>query len=253
MVHGNPTWSYYYRKLISLFSTSFRVVAIDNIGCGLSDKPQAYSYCLENHIDNLTVLLQTLQIEKCSLAVHDWGGAIGMGYAGDRPESIEKIIVFNTAAFRSTRIPFRIRVCKWPFIGEILVRGFNGFAWPATFMAVTKSLNREVARAYLSPYDSWKNRIATHRFVVDIPLESSHPSYTTLVKVENGLSKLREKDIPMIILWGGKDFCFNKHFYDEWCERFPNSEKHYLKDSGHYVLEDGFEVIEAKLRKFFEI
>ncbi len=251
LVHGNPTWSYYYRRLISLLSTSNRVIALDHLGCGFSDKPGRYNYNLENHIGNLTTLLQSLEIEKCSLIVHDWGGTIGMGYAVRYPESIEKVVILNTAAFRSQRIPFRIRVCRWPLLGKILVRGCNGFAWPATFMAVSRPMKKNVAAAFIAPYDSWKNRVAVHAFVKDIPLRSSHPSYRTLVEVENGLRLLKELEIPILILWGGKDFCFNTYFFDEWCQRFPEAEKYYYEHAGHYILEDAFEELEPKFRSFF--
>lgn len=252
MVHGNPTWSYYYRRLIALLSTQFRVIAIDHMGCGLSDKPQEYSYRLQNHIDNLAHILNTLEIGKCSLVVHDWGGAIGMGYAGRFPERIEKVVILNTAAFRSSRIPFRIRICRWPFLGAFLVRGCNGFAGFAPTMAVVNPLKNDIVRAYLSPYDSWKNRVAVHGFVRDIPLSSNHPSYDTLVEVENGLSRLAQKNPPMLILWGGRDFCFNKHFYDEWCRRFPRAERHYFANCGHYVLEDCFDSIKPIIHRFFK-
>ena len=123
MVHGNPSWSFYYRKLITLLSKRNRVIAIDHIGCGLSDKPQSYNYCLKNHIDNLDTLLHHLQIEKFSLCVHDWGGAIGMGVAARRGDDLQQALVLNTAAFRSTQIPQRIQICRWPVIGDLLSRG----------------------------------------------------------------------------------------------------------------------------------
>lgn len=251
MVHGNPTWSYFFRRLISLLSVTNRVIALDHMGCGLSDKPEEYDYCLSSHIHNLTYLLDHLEIRQCSLIVHDWGGAIGMGYAGRNPEVIEKLVVLNTAAFRSQRIPFRIRICRWPIIGSILVRGLNGFAWPATFMAVNKPMHAEVAKGFVAPYNTWKNRVAVDAFVKDIPLKASHPSYQTLVEVESGLALFKEKETPMLILWGGKDFCFNKFFYDEWCQRFPNAEKHYFIDAGHYILEDAFDEVRPKLLSFF--
>ena len=203
------------------------------MGCGWSDKPQEYPYTLQQHISNLQVLLARLEIRKFSLVVHDWGGAIGFGCAVENPTQVEKITVINTAAFRSKRIPFRIRVCKWPFIGPLIVRGLNGFAWPATFMAVSRPLSADVKNGYLAPYDSWANRVAIAAFVKDIPLASSHRSYGVLEKIENGLSRLREQRIPMLILWGGRDFCFNKHFYDEWRRRFPEAQRHYFEDGGH--------------------
>jgi haloalkane dehalogenase len=252
-IHGNPTWSFYYRKVINHLRKYFRVIALDHIGCGLSDKPQKYSYTLNRHIENLTELLNSLHIQKCSLMVHDWGGAIGMGYAVRHPENIEKIVVLNTAAFRSQRIPFRIAVCRWPLVGEFLVRGLNGFAWPATFMAVSRPLDRLTKRHYLLPYDSWHNRIAIHRFVQDIPLDTSHPSYPVLLEVEKGLDFLRELKIPLLLLWGGKDFCFTREFFEEWKKRFPDAEAHMFDNLGHYVLEDGYEVIEPYLNSFFDI
>ncbi|BHH83224.1 alpha/beta fold hydrolase [Desulforhopalus sp. 52FAK] len=251
MVHGNPTWSYYYRNLIHSLRKNFRVIAIDNIGCGLSDKPQDYAYTLKQHIANASNLLDTLGIDRFSLVLHDWGGAIGMGLAGKVPGKIDKITVMNTAAFRSTKIPLRISLCRIPVLGEVIVRLFNGFAWPATFMAVTKPLSAEVKSGYLAPYNSWKNRIATHRFVVDIPLDSKHPSYDTLVSVENGLEQIKENKVPLLIVWGGKDFCFNDSFYTEWCERFPYAETTYYKDAGHYLLEDERDEVNKRIAAFF--
>jgi haloalkane dehalogenase len=238
MVHGNPTWSYYYRNIISILAETHRVIAIDHMGCGLSDKPQDYPYTLDQHISNLQYLLQYLNVDKYSLIVHDWGGAIGMGCAVRSPRRIERIAVMNTAAFRSSRIPLRIRICRWPIIGALLVRGLNGFAGPALSMAVEKPLPKETAQAYIAPYNSWQNRVAIHGFVRDIPLNSRHRSYSTLVAIEKGLSLIKEMHIPLLLLWGGKDFCFDEVFYREWCVRFPDAQRHYFPDGGHYILED---------------
>ncbi len=251
MVHGNPTWSFYYRRLITLLAKEHRVIAIDHMGCGLSDKPQDYDYCLQNHIDNLDSLLLHLEVQSFSLCIHDWGGAIGVGVIAKNPGALTRIMVLNTAAFRSHRIPLRISVCRWPIIGEPLVRGLNGFAGPAISMAVTKKMDKAVAEAYLAPYDSWKNRVAVAAFVRDIPLSPAHPSYRSLFDVEQGLEKLQGLGVPMLICWGGKDFCFNKHFYDEWCTRFPEADAHYFAESGHYILEDAFEEIAPLAERFF--
>lgn len=251
MVHGNPTWSYYYRHLVTLLSRTNRVIALDHLGCGLSDKPQDYPYRLHNHIDNLQQLLDGLGIVSYSLIVHDWGGAIGLGVAGRRPGALERLVVLNTAAFRSRRIPWRIRICRWPLIGSLLVRGFNGFAGPAISMAVSHRLRPEVARAYLAPYDSWANRVAVLAFVRDIPLEATHPSYATLERVEAGLGELAARRLPMLVCWGGRDFCFDDHFYREWQRRFPEARCHYFEDAGHYVLEDALVEIGPLLERFF--
>lgn len=235
MVHGNPTWSFYYRHLIKAFSGHFRCIVPDHIGCGFSDKPQDYEYTLENHIQNLTQLVKFLDLKDITLVVHDWGGAIGMGLATRFPKLIKRVIILNTAAFTSTDIPKRIALCKAGPFGEFLVRGLNGFAWPATFMTTKKRLPSRVKQAYLAPYDSWSNRIAVSRFVQDIPLKKSHPTWKTLKEIEDKLPLLK---VPKLIVWGGLDFCFNQRFFEKWMEIYPEAEAHWIADAGHYVLED---------------
>lgn len=248
MLHGNPSWSFYYRRLVGLLQDRYRVIVPDHLGCGLSDKPQDYPYRLENHIDNLEELLARLGIRECSLVLHDWGGAIGMGYGVRHPEAIRSLVILNTAAFRSKRIPWRIRICRTPVLGDLLIRGLNAFAGMAVYMAVKKRMEREVARAYVRPYDNWHNRIATLRFVQDIPLSAKDPSWPTLRKIEAGLDRFI--DTPMLIAWGGGDFCFNDHFYAEWKRRFPRAEAHYFARAGHYVLEDAFDEIGPLVEDF---
>lgn len=250
MVHGNPSWSYLYRNLVSHLQGRYRCIVPDHLGCGFSDKPQDYPYQLHNHLENLEVLLDRLAIERCVLVVHDWGGAIGLGWAGRHPQRVAGVVVLNTAAFRANRMPLRIAVCRWPVVGEFLVRGLNGFAGAATFMAVNKRMQPEVARGFLAPYDSWRNRVAVHRFVQDIPMNPEHPSWATLVAVEQGLEHLQ--DVPMLLCWGGRDFCFNDWFYHQWLRRFPRAEARYFKDAGHYVLEDAMGEIGPLMDRFLE-
>jgi len=250
MLHGNPTWSFYYRNLVKLLQKDYRVIVPDHMGCGLSDKPQDYPYTLKTHIDNLEALLAHCKVEKFSLVVHDWGGAIGMGLAVRYPERLDSVVVLNTAAFRSPRIPFRINMCRIPVLGDIIVRGFNGFARAASSMAVVHGMAPDVARTYLKPYDSWAHRVVLLRFVQDIPLSPKDRSWQTLVDIENKLEQLL--NTPMLILWGGRDFCFNEEFYKEWLRRFPIAEKHYFPNAGHYVLEDAFEEIAPLVTAFFK-
>src|SRR6185503_8256205 len=131
----------------------------------------------------------------------------------------------NTAAFASDRIPMRIAVCKLPFLGPLIVRGANGFAWPATGMAMhRRPLSAEEKRGYLWPYDSWANRVAVNAFVRDIPLRAAHPSWSTLQMVERGLVQFRDR--PTLVVWGGRDFCFDDHFLARWREIFPQAVVH---------------------------
>lgn len=250
LLHGNPTWSFYYRNLAGLLQDNYRVIVPDHMGCGYSDKPQDYSYTLKTHIDNLDTLLAELKVEKFSLVIHDWGGAIGMGLAVRYPERLESVVVLNTAAFRSQKIPLRIGICRIPLLGDIIVRAFNGFARGALSMAVEHKMAPAVARAYLNPYDSWAHRVALLRFIQDIPLTPKDRSWQTLVEIEDGLRLFT--NTPMLILWGGKDFCFTRHFYEEWIKRFPGAEKHFFPDAGHYILEDAFDALSPLIDTFFQ-
>ena len=236
MLHGNPTWSFHYREFIKSLRDRYRVIAPDHIGCGLSDKPSGYRYTLANHIANVERLVEHLKLTGVTLLVHDWGGAIGFGWATRHPALVSRFVVLNTAAFTGFEAPLRIRICRWPWLGAFLVRGLNGFLRSSFRMAVTRPLHSRVRRGYLLPYDSYASRVAIHQFVRDIPLGSSHPTYATLLAIEERLGLLAEK--PMLILWGGRDFCFNDRFLDQWRRRFPNADVHRFADAGHYVVED---------------
>jgi len=252
MLHGNPTWSFYYRDLIKGLRDRYRVVVPDHIGCGLSDKPQDYPYTLATHIANVERLVDHLGLTDVTLAVHDWGGAIGFGLAVRRTDLVRRFVVFNTAAFLGGRMPWRIGVCRIPLFGGMAVRGLNGFAGCAMFMACAKHerMTPEVKRGYLLPYNSYANRVAVHRFVKDIPTRPTHVSYGTLAEIEAGLAALRDR--PMTIFWGMKDFCFTPKFLDEWIKRFPDADVHRFADAGHYVVEDAHERILPVLGTFLD-
>jgi len=252
MLHGNPTWSFYFRDLVKTLASRLRCIVPDHIGMGLSEKPQDYSYTLETRIADIAALVAKLGLKRVHLVVHDWGGAIGFGFAAKHPEMIGRIVILNTGAFPSSSIPARIALCKTKFPGTALVRGLNGFASPAVWMSMARrSLSPEEKRAYLLPYDSWGNRVAIDAFVKDIPMDSAHPSWPTLKEVEAGLARFRET--PVLIIWGGRDFCFHDGFYAEWRRRLPGSDAHYLADAGHYVLDDAREEVLPRLVNFFRV
>lgn len=235
-VHGNPTWSFYWRELIRRFEDRYRVVVPDHIGCGRSDKPQDWPYRLADHIDNLVKLVEHLDLQRITVVVHDWGGAIGLGMAGRLPDRIARIVITNTGAFRSLAIPMSIASCRIPGFGPVAVRGFNAFARAATFRTTVRPLAPAVKAGLLAPYGNWADRIAILRFVEDIPLAPSHPSYDTLVSVETGLAQLVDK--PTLIAWGDQDWCFTPAFREEFQRRMPNAEVEAWNDAAHYLIED---------------
>ncbi len=243
MVHGNPTWSFYYRHLVLALRDTHRCIVPDHIGCGRSDKPgdSRYEYTLKSRVDDLEALLDHLGIvENITLVLHDWGGMIGMAYASRHPERIKRLIILNTAAFplpATKRFPFALTLCRTPLLGAILVRGFNAFCRSAARVGCKRHpMSADVRAGYLAPYDSWANRIAVHRFVQDIPLKPSDAAYEIVREVGDGLARFRQ--VPMLICWGEQDFVFDRSFLDEWRRRFPEAEVHSFADAGHYILED---------------
>ena len=254
MVHGNPTWSYYYRRLISKFSNQYRCIALDHIGMGLSEKPVAseYQYTLDNRIDDLESLLEKLELkENITLVLHDWGGMIGMGYAVRHPNRIKRLIIMNTAAFHLTEnmgIPWQLKLSR-SLLGPILIQGFNAFCKGAAASCVTRApMDDKTAQAYIAPYDNWKNRTAVLRFVEDIPLGKGDVSYDSVSRIESNIQQFQK--LPMLICWGIKDFVFNSKFLCEWLMRFPAAQVHKFEDAGHYILEDAHQEILPLIQDF---
>ncbi len=156
LVHGNPTWSFYWRELIRGLSGDYRVIAVDHIGCGLSDKPAGYSYRLARHAENLARFVDELDLDDVTLMAHDWGGAIGLSAALRAEQRYRRFVMFNTAAFRSRLMPWRIRVCRTPVLGKLAVQGVNAFARAALSMAVCmhERMTPAVRAGLLAPYDT---------------------------------------------------------------------------------------------------
>lgn len=238
MLHGNPTWSFFFRQLISTTTAAgCRAIVPDHLGCGLSDKPKNGNYHLENHIDNLEILIdQHLKLDSLDLVLHDWGGAIGMGYAVRHPEKIRRIVIMNTAAFLMSDCPKRIRLLRTPVLGKFLVQGLNLFVEAALHMAPHKPFTPEAKQGFRFPYDGWENRIATLKFVHDIPFSPKDHSWHTLCDIQNRLPLLADKKI--IISWGERDFCFTMKFLQRWQKLYPQATTRTYPQAGHYLLED---------------
>jgi haloalkane dehalogenase len=257
MVHGNPTWSFYFRELTRTLSSQYRTVVPDHIGCGLSDKPdsQNYGYRLQNRVDDLEFLLDHLGLQdKITLVLHDWGGFIGMAYALRHPERIGRFIVMNTAAFlppRGKPIPLTLKLIRiLKPIATVAVLGFNLFARGALFKNSYKGLSKDVKSGLMAPYNCWQNRIATLKFVQDIHPVEKNPSYRTVKQLDENLKLF--STIPMLICWGEHDFVFDLDYFGEWQRRFPDAEAHCFPDAGHYVLEDVSEKMIPLVKDFIE-
>jgi haloalkane dehalogenase len=242
MLHGNPTWSFFFRHLILGLRSTHRVIVPDHIGMGYSEKPdkKKYPYTLNQRILDFAELINQLEPQRpITLISHDWGGMIGMGWAVNHPQRISRIVQFNSAAFRmpaTKRFPWRIGVFRIPIVGRILATRFNLFAQGAIQKCVMKPLTKTLAAQYLKPYANPTHREGIYQFVQDIPLTPNHSTYPLVNSIEQALHKLQS--IPCLICWAGRDFVFDHHFLNEWRKRYPSAVVRVFPNAGHYLLED---------------
>lgn len=242
MLHGNPTWSFYYRDMIRSLSRTRRCVAPDHLGCGLSDKPRDWGYRITDHVDNVVRLIDELQLRDITLMVHDWGGPIGYLAALRRPDCFRRFVVFNSAAFLQP-LPAILRAVRLPLCGPVLIRGLNAFLRGGLLVMPTKPdrFRGAVLEGYLAPYGSWNDRIAILRFVQEIPIEKNHPNRRLLAELTDGLGVLRDR--PHLIVWGAQDFVFHLGYLEEWRRQVPSAQVHVLEDCSHWVVEEAHERI----------
>src|SRR5690606_15759623 len=166
MLHGNPSWSFYWRHLVSGLSDRYRCIVPDHVGMGLSDRPDdapsaspRYDYTLQSRIDDLDALLQHLGIDgPVTLAVHDWGGMIGFGWALRDPARVKRLVITNTAAFplpAAKKFPKRLAMGRDSRPGGWLIRRYNLFARGAARFGTERTLSKAVREAYAGVYDGW--------------------------------------------------------------------------------------------------
>jgi len=250
-LHGNPTWSFFWRDVIRTFAGRYRVIAVDHMGCGMSDRPDRFAYTLSAHARNVGKLVDTLGLTDVTLAMHDWGGMIGMTWATAHPDKVAAFVVVNTAAFHG-KLPFRIRTVRIPVFGRAAVLGLNAFVRAAMVSCTVKkdALSKTVREGFVAPYQTSRDRLATLRFVEDVPLDPSHPTWNVVAKVDAQLSQFANR--PMCILWGEQDWCFTPKFREGWQERFPLAEVHAFDDGAHFLLEEKADVCLPIMGAFLE-
>ena len=260
-LHGNPSWSYYWRHLVLGLRDRYRVIVPDHIGMGLSDKPDddanvlpRYDYTLQSRVDDVATLLDHLGIDgPVTLAVHDWGGMIGFGWALSHAAQVKRLVVLNTAAFpmpAGKPMPWQIALGRDFQLGELAIRGFNAFSAGASWLGVERKMPRDVRRAYVAPYDNWRNRISTVRFMQDIPLSDKDRAWPLVADAGRRLHEFADR--PAFIGWGLKDFVFDRDFLDGFRKALPDAEVHAFDDAGHYVLEDKHETLVPAIRRFLD-
>ncbi|MCJ0826200.1 alpha/beta fold hydrolase [Luteimonas sp. 50] len=273
MLHGNPSWSYHWRHLVlglcdPALDRHYRCIVPDHVGMGLSDKPDdgggvrpptdpaaaRYDYTLQSRVDDLAALLGQLGITgPVTLAVHDWGGMVGFGWALSHLPQVQRLVVLNTAAFplpAGKPMPWQLSLGRDSRLGGWAIRRFNLFARGAAWLGTRRSLPAAVRRAYCAPYQGWDEAISTLRFMQDIPLRAGDRAWPLVAETGRRLAELADR--PAFIGWGLRDFVFDRHFLDGFRRALPGAEVHAFEDAGHYVLEDKHEVLVPAIRRFLD-
>ncbi len=234
-VHGNPSWSFEFRTIIKELSKTNRCIAPDHIGFGLSDKPADWSYMPKNQAENLGMFLESLNLDKITMVVGDWGGPLGLSYAINHSDKIKNIIITNTwlwSAKGDLNFEMFSKFAGGP-IGGWLIDKFNFFTkvMLKSMFGNTANLTPEVQKHYSIPFENPEERKGSKVFPKQI-IDSSEWLQSLWDKHEV------LKDKVVLIAWGMKDIAFKKKELDRWKESFPNAKVVEYEDAGHFVCEE---------------
>ena len=248
LLHGNPTWSFYYRNLILDLKKDFRVIAPDFLGLGLSDHPPEAHFRASDRISHLQELIKNLGLTRYSLVMHDWGGSIGSGVAVRDPGAIESLVYLNTTLTETESLPFIIKRAARPLVGKFLTKTTKHFIKLTTEWGVCTKLPQNVKHGYFYPYKTSARRTAIWDFVADIPFDSDHPSYADMLFLAENLPKLGH--VPTLIVWGLQDPCFHREMLSQLARHFPHAEVIEIPNGSHLVLEDAPEIAIPAIHRF---
>src|SRR4051812_16298032 len=234
-VHGNPTWSYLWRRVIATAPPGWRVVAVDQLGMGLSERTDPRT--LAQRVDDLANLTDELGITGPVVTLaHDWGGPVSLGWALAHREQLKAVVLTNTAVHQpsTAAAPSLIRMARTEGVRQAVC-----VATP-TFVRVTSALSRPalprgVRHALAAPYASPAARRAIGDFVADIPLDPSHPTAPTLDAIAQDITGL---DVPTLLLWGPRDPVFSDVYLRDLRSRMPHADVHRYEKASHLVIED---------------
>jgi cis-3-alkyl-4-acyloxetan-2-one decarboxylase len=236
--HGNPTWSYLWRRPIAeLSAQGRRCVAFDHMGFGRSDKPPLLArYTLQAHIDNALALIDELDLRDVVLVAHDWGGPIGIGAMLERRERLRGLVLLNSWAWElPSFVPPFVREFRTEGLGEILALGGNLFVESIPGGMANRDTDPVMMDAYRAPFPNYCSRIGMLAFQRDIPLTERDRSGRLMGTIHE---RLLELDLPVTLIWGMRDPVFQPVFLDQWCELFPEARVVKLDDAAHFVPED---------------
>lgn len=236
-VHGNPTWSYLWRRLLSGAPEGVRVVAVDHLDMGFSERTGTVRR-LAQRIDDLGTVSAALGVDGPVVTVaHDWGGPISLGWALAHRDQLRGVVLLNTAVHQpaNAAAPSVIRLARVRPLLRVNTIDTATFVRGTTLIS-GRSMPREIADAFAAPYRGRDRREAIGAFVADIPLEPGHPSAATLDGIAEGIRSLT--DTPVLLLWGPGDPVFSDRYLNDLAARLPQADVHRYEGARHLVSED---------------
>ncbi len=236
-VHGNPTWSYLWRDLIAGAPPKVRVIALDQLDMGYSERT-ATTRRFEQRIEDLGAVTDELDLTGPVVTVgHDWGGPISLGWAERHIDQMAGLVLMNTGVSipAGSPAPGLIRIVRTRGILEAACVATPAFI-RGTMALAKPRLARAIRDAYEAPYRSADRRAAIATFVEDIPLAEDHPSFSAMDRVATDLDQLAK--VPSLLLWGPSDPIFSDRYLSDLAARLPRSEIHRFTGAGHLVPED---------------
>jgi pimeloyl-ACP methyl ester carboxylesterase len=249
-LHGNPTWSYLWRRPIAdLSDQGRRCIALDHMGFGRSEKPPRMSaYTLERHVENALALIDSLDLRDVTLVGHDWGGPIGLGALLERQERLRAVVLMNTWAWElPSWLPPFIREFRTEGLGEILALGGNLFVESIPGGMTRRDPDPVMMDAYRAPFPDYWSRAGTLAFQRDLPLTERDRSAPVMAAIHE---RLPELDVPVLLVWGMRDPVFQPVFLDQWRELFPDAEVAEIEDASHFVVEDRPDAVTGAIERF---
>ena len=250
LVHGQPTWSYLYRKMIPpLVAAGYRCVAPDLMGFGLSDKPTEESaYSLRRHVELVTGLVEELNLEGIVPVGQDWGGPISLRYAIDHKENISALVILNTLV-RPMRIPlFFNLVFRSGGFSSFLIRRLDLFRKLSfSRMLIKRGLDPEARVQYKMPHPDAASRAGVAAFPKMIPTNSRHPNYDYINEIDN---TLRTWDVPVLVMFSDRNIVLTVEEGQRIADMVPNGRFHRVDGAGHFLQEDAGEELAERIVTF---
>ena len=232
-VHGNPTWSYAWRHVLRAAPRDIRVIAVDQLDMGWSDRTGQHRR-LADRVDDLDALYGQLDIDgPIVLMAHDWGGPIALGFGERHPQDVAGIVLGNTAVHQPEGASLPRLIALSQALLDPVTRRSDVFIRGTTALS---RLPRDVSTAYRAPYRGSHRREAIRDFVADIPATPDHPSHAALTAIADGLIVFA--DTPVLLLWGARDPVFTVGYLHDMERRFPRAQVELCGTASHLVMED---------------